>query len=33
MDPQATICDLMDAMERNDREAVDEHLDALKEWN
>jgi hypothetical protein len=33
MDPQATICDLLDAMKRNDREAVDELLDALKAWN
>jgi|14_taG_2_1085336.scaffolds.fasta_scaffold112315_2 membrane protease subunit (stomatin/prohibitin family) len=33
MDPQATICDLLDAMQRNDREAVDELLDALKGWN
>ena len=33
MDPQATLYDLMDAIHRNDREAVDELLEALKEWN
>ncbi|WP_040697984.1 hypothetical protein [Nodosilinea nodulosa] len=33
MDPLVTIHDLLEAMARNDREAVDEHLDAIKEWN
>ncbi len=33
MDPQAAICDLLDAIISNDREAVDELLDALKGWN
>ncbi len=31
MDIQTALCDLLDAMHRNDREAVDELLDAIKE--
>ena len=33
MDPQRTLYDLLDAMDRNDRVAVDELLTALQEWN
>lgn len=33
MDPQATLYDLLEAIDRNDREAVDELLEALQEWN
>ena len=33
MDPQTTLCDLLDSIERNDRTAVDEYLENLAEWN
>jgi len=33
MDPQQTLCDLLDAMNNNNRERVDELLDALRVWN
>ena len=33
MDAQATLYDLLQAIQDNDREAVDELLEALKEWN
>ncbi|MCP4507215.1 MAG: hypothetical protein GY826_12610 [Fuerstiella sp.] len=33
MDPQAALFDLLDAIDRNDRDAVNEQLDALKLWN
>tara|TARA_R110002110_G_C13048963_1_gene680675 strand:- start:172 stop:366 length:195 start_codon:yes stop_codon:yes gene_type:complete len=33
MDPQKTLYDLLDAIDRNDRVAVDELLGALREWN
>lgn len=33
MDPQATLYDLLDAISRNDRDEVDELLEALQEWN
>ncbi|MGB3495287.1 MAG: hypothetical protein WBA57_21330 [Elainellaceae cyanobacterium] len=33
MDIQATLFDLLDAYERGDREAIDELLQALAEWN
>ena len=33
MDPQATLYNLLEAMERNDRVAVDEGLEALRDWN
>ncbi len=33
MDPQATLYDLLDAIDRNDRVAVDELLTALRTWN
>ena len=33
MDPEATVRELLEAMHDNDRERVDELLDALKDWN
>jgi hypothetical protein len=33
MDPQTTLHDLLDAINRNDRELVAELLDALAQWN
>lgn len=33
MDPQATLYDLLDAIDRNDREAISNLLAALKDWN
>ena len=33
MDPQTTLYDLLDAMARNDRIAVANHLESLAEWN
>jgi len=33
MDIQASLFDLLDAYERGDREAIDELLQALDEWN
>jgi|15BtaG_2_1085339.scaffolds.fasta_scaffold03644_12 hypothetical protein len=33
MDPQATLYDLLDAIDRNDRMDVDELLMALWDWN
>jgi len=33
MDPQATLYNLLDNIHRNDRQAVDECLTALTEWN
>lgn len=33
MDPQETLWNLLDSMERNDREAVGDALTALAEWN
>ena len=33
MDPQITLHDLLDAINRNDREDVAELLDALAQWN
>lgn len=33
MDPHATLFDLLDAVQRNDREAIDEILEALRHWN
>lgn len=33
MDPQTTLYDLLDAINRNDRTQVDELLKALIDWN
>ena len=33
MDPQTTLYDLLDAIDRNDRVAVDENLEILRDWN
>ena len=33
MDPSTTLCNLLDAITNNDREAVDEALEALRDWN
>jgi len=33
MDPQAALFDLLEAIDRNDRDAVDIQLAALSEWN
>lgn len=33
MDPQIALHDMLDAINRNDRERVDELLDALAQWN
>lgn len=33
MDPAVCVYDLLDAMSRNDREAVEDHLDDLRQWN
>lgn len=33
MDPQHTLFLLLDAMDRNDRQGVDDHLVALRNWN
>ena len=33
MDPQKTLYNLLDAIDRNDRVAVDELLEALRDWN
>jgi hypothetical protein len=33
MDPQTVIYDLLEAMNRNDREAIAEHLETLDNWN
>lgn len=33
MDPQATLYDLLDAMQRIDRVAINRHLIDLQEWN
>lgn len=33
MDPQTTLVAIADALHRNDREQLDEMLDALRRWN